>query len=232
MAVLACLNVAKNQLTGPLMKLKLLLGLASILGACTPQTTSSTAQAKDSEVQMVWRDVTKFSFIMEDESDGKAVKKVVKKAFNPDSIHLFYKLGNLAFVKMGYNAPQNTADASGSSSFKAVFTESPYQMIDLPDQSLLAQFITEARKSPDAVRLDRRVRTTLMLAVGNDNCVSPDRDKAHAPVWNTQGDNVELTYYRMEGRGMAAPELEKCVLNISADFSHNLKCEAAEGKTE
>ncbi len=208
------------------MKLKLLLGLASILTACSSQPTIAPAQPQENEPQMTWHDVTKHGFINESKAEGKTVINAIKKTLSDNqSAHLLFKMGDIAFVRVDGSPQPDIMDENGSKAgYYAVFISEPNQIVKLPAQTLFSQFSSEIRKNPDALRLDRRVKTMLLLALGDEHFITPEQDKNHAPSWDDNNSKLIVQFFRQSGNGSMTDGIEKCLLTVDENQKHQLNC--------
>lgn len=212
---------------------KIVIGLASLVGACSSQPTASPVQAQETQSQVVWQNVTAHEFIFDDKPDGKKVLNAVKKTLTPaQKVYLRFKFGNLAFVQIETPPDAQTLDANGSSYWLAVSVDEPNPMVKLPNAELFKQFSAAVRPNADAMKLDRRVNTMLLLALGNNHYITKAEDKKLAPQWTESTAGLSLKFHRRVSSGTMAPVLEMCTMTVDDKQDFQLQCTPVTAQAE
>ncbi len=195
----------------------------------------------------VWGDDMTYTFLDEDNKDGKRALKIAKKYGDYKNYYPRYRIGNLAILDASTPPPKNVMDANSKTGTVGVIFGDEPRYVTFPNQELLSHFMKRTRYTPNIIQkidsnpqkqeefsLRTRINITLLLATGNSNYIQSYDLKSsvlkhyniepHEPSWSDENGTLTIIYFRMRGNGMMAPIPTQCTITIDENNHANYTC--------
>jgi len=133
--------------------------------------------------------------------------------------YVHYGIGNLAFVDVITSPHPGLSGVDATSHYVAVILGDKPRLVELPDKALFVHFAENIRQNPEKLKLENRIRTAQILAIG-----SSSYEKKPPPTWTDEDGTLVIRYSTHFAEGRRWRDLYECILTVNAEQEFTQAC--------
>lgn len=195
---------------------------------------SSNAQKQDGRVEgfLAYSDMH-FCCLTGREVEAKLAMAAVEKVLCPDRAWTYeayprFRVEGVVFVEIYFIPTGDVRDLNVQPEYAAVIPGTNPQLVHMPNKELFAQFMKAVRANPNLMTPAQRLKTALVLAIGDGECIKEDGCE---PAWTEKDGTLVISCHRYirSNYGKVRPKRVVCTLTVDKNQDFVLEQRDFEG---